>query len=137
MLESETKEWFKCVGHLKNTSTLDYVQTLYFIMWSLHASTCFGSKNQHFGYLDCIYIYIYIYISYYHYRQISAATKRRVLELKSGQGMTRNFLLSLSLDLNSHQATSVRTKIGPWHGTKFLIIIIASSQQPPSDERQN
>ena len=44
LLESETREWFKCVGHLKNTSTLDCVQTFYFIMWSLHASTCFVSK---------------------------------------------------------------------------------------------
>ena len=49
LLESETREWFKCVGHLKNTSTLDCVQTFYFIMWSLHASTCFVSKNQQFG----------------------------------------------------------------------------------------
>ena len=44
LLESETREWFKCVGHLKKTSTLDCVQTFYFIMWSLHASTCYVSK---------------------------------------------------------------------------------------------
>ena len=49
LLESETREWFKCVDHLKNTSTLDCAQTFYFIMWSLYASTCFVSKNQHFG----------------------------------------------------------------------------------------
>ena len=37
--------------------------------------------------------------------------------------MGRNFLLLLSLDLSSHQATSVRTNFMPWHGSKFYSLL--------------
>ena len=48
-----------------------------------------------------------------------------MLELKSGHGMARNFLLLLSLDLSSHHATSVIIKNGPWHGPISVLTLVA------------